>query len=616
MGVVYFVASDSRELWRTAGTPGSTQMVRRYDESIIATLHAVGNLVFLSAVSGTGVSVWASDGSTAGTIELRRGLPPGGGDLPGNFSSLGSQVLFAADDGVSGVELWRTDGTPAGTVLLKDLKPGPDPSGIAGLSSANGLVFFSALSGTQVQLWRSDGTSNGTFPITQLPGGVTPSYGPSHGHLRAVGNNVFFVGRDEAGSELWRSDGTSAGTYRVADICPGPCDSGPSEMVSMDGVVYFTAMSESFGREVWRSDGTPSGTRVLKDIRPGTGSGVPWQLTPVGRLLYFVADDGVAGTEIWLSDGTEAGTRLAFELTPGSGGTPFEWLAAATHGLYFATSGKEGARHLWFEPVTQPPAPSGRLINLSGRARVMTGDDVAIAGFIIGGGSNKTVMLRARGPSLATYGVEDALRNPIVQLFRSSDGELIAANDDWATATNALAVEWTGLKPTDPRESAILISLPPGGYTAVVSGVEGTQGIGIVEVFEMAQPEVPLINISTRARIQTGDNVLIGGLIIGGAHPKTVLLRGRGPSLAEFGLADTLANPQIQLVRQDQTVVASNDDWQQAINAPAIRESGFAPSNAAEAAILVTLPPGGYTVVMSGVRGTSGVGIVEVFEVP
>lgn len=271
-----------------------------------------------------------------------------------------------------------------------------------------------------------------------------------------------------------------------------------------------------------------------------------------------------------------------------------------------------------FSALVQAPTPpqASRFHNLSSRARVMTGDDVAIAGFVISGGSNKTVLVRARGPSLGGQGVAAPLADPALQLFRSSDQALIGSNNDWETAANALALQWTGFQPSDPRESAMLVSLAPGAYTAVVSGVGGSQGVAIIEVFDMAQPDVRLVNISTRARVQAGEDVLIAGLVIQGGSPKTLVLRGRGPSLAGAGIANTLANPHLRLVRSDQTIVLDNDDWQQATNAAAIQSSGFAPSDAAEAAMLVTLAPGAYTVVMSGVGSTSGVGIVEVFEVP
>ena len=160
----------------------------------------------------------------------------------------------------------------------------------------------------------------------------------------------------------------------------------------------------------------------------------------------------------------------------------------------------------------------------------------------------------------------------------------------------------------------MLVNLPPGAYTAIVSGVGGGTGVGIVEVFEVDTPEIPLANISTRGQVLTGNDVMIGGFVIQGSAPQTVVIRARGPSLVPFGITNALADPQIQLVRSsDQATIATNDDWGSAPNASAIAASGFAPSDPREAAILITLPPGAYTAIVRGVGGGTGVGIVEVF---
>jgi hypothetical protein len=137
----------------------------------------------------------------------------------------------------------------------------------------------------------------------------------------------------------------------------------------------------------------------------------------------------------------------------------------------------------------------------------------------------------------------------------------------------------------------------------------------MVEVFEIDRADSPLINISTRARVGTGDGVLIGGFVILGSTPQTVVVRARGPSLAPFGITNPLANPTLQLVRSsDQTTIATNNDWGSATNAAAVQASGFAPSNELESAILITLEPGAYTAIVAGANGGTGVGIVEVFR--
>jgi hypothetical protein len=264
--------------------------------------------------------------------------------------------------------------------------------------------------------------------------------------------------------------------------------------------------------------------------------------------------------------------------------------------------------------ITNPNPP--RMGNISTRMQVLTGNDVMIGGFVIGGSVGKTVVVRARGPSLAPFGISNPLANPMLQLVRSSDQAQIAANDDWGNASNAGAITSSGFAPAHSLESAILISLLPGAYTAIVSGVGGGTGVGIVEVFEVDHFEAPLINIATRGRVMTGNDVMIGGFVIQGSGPQTVVVRARGPSLAAFGIANPLVDPVLQLVRSsDQSTIATNDEWQGAGNAADVTASGFAPSDPHESAILVTLQPGAYTAIVTGFGGGTGVAIVEVFKV-
>ncbi len=308
---------------------------------------------------------------------------------------------------------------------------------------------------------------------------------------------------------------------------------------------------------------------------------------------------------------------------------------------------------------TSVPSISSRLINISTRAHVLTGENVAIGGFIIGGSEPMTVLIRARGPSMggAPFNVPGTLSDPMVQLY--SGQTVIAQNDNWQTTRpqcdspaiscgDAAQIIATGKDPCQPvpgqtsappgctQESALLVTLPPGRYTAIISGVGGETGVGIVEVFNVdGDTTANLINISTRAHVETGDNVAIGGFRIGGSDSKTVLIRARGPSLSAFGVSEPLANPTIQLY-SGQTVIALNDNWQD----PAQCVSGYTcsgeteiqatgkdpcqpfpgqisapPGCAEESAILITLPPGRYTAIISGVGGTTGVGLVEVFEI-
>jgi hypothetical protein len=305
-----------------------------------------------------------------------------------------------------------------------------------------------------------------------------------------------------------------------------------------------------------------------------------------------------------------------------------------------------------------------RLVNISTRGVVQFGANTMNGGFFLGGSLPKTLLIRGRGPSLsgAPFGIPGTLANPTMQLFSGST--VIAQNDNWQTTDplcdspatscgNAAQITATGLDPCIPNpgqstpppgcanESAILVTLPPGGYTFVLSGVSGGTGVGLVEIFDPDTGTLPkLVNISTRGLVQTGFNMMHGGFwIAGGSGDKTVLIRARGPSMAgaPFFIPGTLSNPTMQLF-SGSTVIAQNDNWQTTnpqCDAPAVScgdatditatgmdpcqpnpgQTVAPPGCANESALLVTLPPGGYTFILSGVSGGTGVGLAEVFEV-
>jgi hypothetical protein len=262
--------------------------------------------------------------------------------------------------------------------------------------------------------------------------------------------------------------------------------------------------------------------------------------------------------------------------------------------------------------VQQP----GHLVNISTRMQVLTGNDVMIGGFVIGGPGNKTVAIVATGPSLAAFGIANHLVNPMLTLVKQSGQQVIASNDDWQSAANSAQLTAAGFAPSNPLEAALLVNLEPGAYTAIVQGYAGGTGVSVIGVYEVDGPSIPLINISTRGRVQTGNDVMIGGFVIDGASPQTVAIVATGPSLANFGITEPLANPTLTLVRSsDQTVIASNDDWQSHANASLLQAAGFAPSNMFESGIYITLPPGAYTAILQGVSGGTGVGVIGVYRV-
>jgi uncharacterized delta-60 repeat protein len=255
--------------------------------------------------------------------------------------------------------------------------------------------------------------------------------------------------------------------------------------------------------------------------------------------------------------------------------------------------------------------------NLSGRAHVLTGDQILIDGFIVEGSENKTVLIRGLGPSLAGFGILNFLANPTLSLFDHT-ATLIAANDNWQTAANSNQIP-VGLRPTDPRESAILTTLQPGAYTAFLQGKGASTGIGLAEIYDV-DPSVnaQVTNLSARAFVGSGNDVLIGGIIIGGGPTgsmQRVLIRALGPSLGNAGVASSLANPTLSLRDANGNVIANNDNWQDSQQAD-IAATGKAPPNTKESAILALLAPGNYTAIEAGKNGTTGVGLIEFYRLP
>ena len=255
---------------------------------------------------------------------------------------------------------------------------------------------------------------------------------------------------------------------------------------------------------------------------------------------------------------------------------------------------------------------SAQLLNLSTRLRVMPDDNVLIGGFIIRGSEKKKVILRGIGPSLNVPGKLD---DPVIQLFDGS-GVSIASNDDWKT--DQQNVQDTGLAPTDDRESAIVITLDPGSYTVVMRGKNNSSGIGVVEMYDIGlDANARLANVSSRGFIATGDNILIGGFFAG---PQTasvtgVVFRAIGPSLSQFGIPQPMQDPTIELHNGNGDLIATNDDWQSSQKSE-IEAVGLAPSDSRESAILLrNFDPGPYTAIVRGKNNTTGVGLVEIYDV-
>jgi len=275
-----------------------------------------------------------------------------------------------------------------------------------------------------------------------------------------------------------------------------------------------------------------------------------------------------------------------------------------------------GGQSLYGAPAATTPTPTpgpgspSHLANISTRMQVGVGEDVLIGGFIIQGTQPKKLILRAIGPSLAASGVPNALADPVLELHDSS-GAAIANNDDWSVGSQSGVVFATGLAPTDPLESAIVITLSPGSYTAVMKGYQNGQGVGLVEAYELDGTGTRLVNISTRGRVGLSDDAMIGGLIVQGSNAKRAIVRALGPSLP---VAGALADPVLELHNSSGALLASNDNWTNSPQYAEIVATTVPPSDTRESAIIATCGAGNYTAIVRGVGNTTGVALVEVYD--
>jgi hypothetical protein len=270
-----------------------------------------------------------------------------------------------------------------------------------------------------------------------------------------------------------------------------------------------------------------------------------------------------------------------------------------------------GAVTLDSNRVTSPGLSAAQLLNISTRLKVQTGDKVLIGGFIITGNAAKKIIVRGIGPSLT--GVGAVLLDPVLELH-GSNGSLVTRNDNWKD-TQQKDIQNSAVAPSKDLESAIIATLTPGRYTALLSGKNNATGVGLVEMYDLAVgSDSRLANISTRGFVESGNDVMIGGFIFGnGFASEKVIIRAIGPSLT--GVANPLADPTLELHDRNGALLISNDNWKDdAKQAAQISATGIPPKSDLESAIVTTLPPAGYTAIVAGKNGGTGVALVEVYH--
>ena len=399
--------------------------------------------------------------------------------------------------------------------------------------------------------------------------------------------------------------GASLGTQATA-VLTIIDEQGPPTPGSLQFSASNYSQSESAGTvtvTVTRTGGSDGAVSVSYATSDGSAKANS-DYTPTSGVLNFAAGEVTRTFTVALQDDPSVEEDEAFIVTlsnPGGGatlGTP----ASATVTILDTDRG----------------GPAAQLLNISTRLRVQAGDKVGIGGFIVTGTGAKRVIVRGLGPSLTVNGqpVEGRLQDPAIELY-DGNGILITSNDNWKNSPDRAEIESSGLAPSHDAEAAIARTVQPGAYTAVLYGTGGSQGIGLVEAYDRDRGGTSeMANISTRGFVDTGDNVLIGGFIAGARSGATnVIVRALGPSLTAKSVPDALQDPTVQLINANGQVVDSSDNWKTSGDQAEVTARGLAPQDDRESAAFETIPPGNYTVVVRGKGETTGVGLVEIYNV-
>ena len=270
-------------------------------------------------------------------------------------------------------------------------------------------------------------------------------------------------------------------------------------------------------------------------------------------------------------------------------------------------------------PAYHTTVDASVLRNLSTRALIGTGQNVLIGGFIIQGSQPATIVVRGIGYSLRAQGITNPISDPTLTVYDENQ-HVVAMNDDWFTGANAQTIASYHLDPSNSLESALYLTLSPGPYTAVMQSFSSpsqpaTTGVGLIELYDLHLTSSRAGNISSRAQVLTGQNVLIAGFIVGGTQAKQVVVRAIGPSLATSGISQPLADPTLELHNANGVLIQSNNNWQQQNpDAQTIADRGLAPTEPRESALLATLIPSSYTAIVRGVANDTGTALVEVYD--
>jgi uncharacterized protein (TIGR03118 family) len=618
-------------------------------------------IALIAAVGVVAVSTWTASACFAAEAYLQTNLVS---DLPGmaahtdphlvnpwGIASSANSPFWIADNHTGVATIYDSTGAPASLVVTVPPAPGSStgsPDGIVFNSTTDfegAHVIFATEDGT-ISAW--NGGTNAAIKVDDSAAGVVYK-GLTLGN-NGTANFLYAADFHDNAVKVFNATfgpATLSGNFSDPTVPMGYAPFNVQHIVTTGptGVLYVTYALQDAARH--------------DDVR-GQGHGFINKFDLNGHLLGRFASQGTLNSPWGMAVAPATFGRFAGDLLVGNFGdgriNAFDPVTGAFHGqlsdssgqlitiqglwgLRFGNGGNGGdVNTLYF--AAGIPGPGGMLedhglfgsisvvpaerqfVNISTRADVGTGDSVAVAGFIIHSDPGvlsgfKRVLLRGLGPSLKVNGVPvpGRLADPLLEL-RDSNGMLIESNDNWQNSPEKAAIIASGLAPTDPHESAILRTLNSDqSYTAILRGVNNTTGIGLVEVYDLEPTgDTHLANISGRAFVSTSDDVLIGGVIIQGNAAEQVLFRALGPSLAAKGVTNPLMDPTLDLYNANGTRIASNDDWMTSQQRISIIQTGLAPSDARESAILEVPAAGNYTAIVRGENNETGIALVEAYR--
>ncbi len=575
--------------------------------------HAVSQIGYVAAVGAVAVDTSAGNANNVtlsaakattllyGTVTDSSNAPVAGLDLVAMDEKYLFNAFAVTDSSgnyviaISG-GVWAVDASGGGLETRQDLAPLPTKL-YTGEGQAANVNFSASKASAQLSGALKDNNSAGISGINYRAIKATPV--PTAGQVDTR-RFVDFGTQADGSFGL----GLSAGTWTVQ---PLPDSAAHADLIFV-GPTQFTL-----------TDGQNLTGATLNAVQPThhvnvtvkDQNGTPRQHIELG--LQYALNNQLY-TSFAYTDEHGMASLAAYDHAWGLAGNPENLAASGFRDFAIqqvTVSGSDISVTLTLEPL---PPTGNTLVNLSTRGIVQTGDNVLIGGFIVPGYAPKRVLVRAIGPSLSNFGVNGALSDTTLTLFNGAGAQL-GFNDNWVDSLDKQAIIDTTVPPSNSKESAIIATLPPGNYTAKVAGVGSATGVALVELYDLDSfSSSTLANIATRGRIDQGENVLIAGYIVGGYTPQQVVVRAIGPSLTQFGVPGALADPFLELRDAQGTVLISNNDWQDSQKQELI-DTTLAPSNPKESALVTTLTPGNYTAVISGVGGTTGVGLAEVYNI-